>query len=206
MKKTTGKKLIVSLLIIMVLAIIGAVLVTAENSNTTLNEEDVSAETVDITQNDENINVETNDETEVDNKLTTFWGRGHIRSQIHFFFDLTEEQQKELDEKITNLREEGASCFEIREAIFAKLDEFGVMDKRLDYEIEFTEKRLEILYRQKELREEGYNWDEIRDIIQEEFDLELPTGDGKDMMFEHSFRGGPNRAHRGLTPGKEFNR
>ena len=173
MKKATSKKLIGSLLIIMLLAIIGAVLVTAEISDTTLDEENVS--------------VETNDETGYNDKPTTFGGRGYICGQRPFFFNLTDEQRDEIDKIVTSLREEGASCLEIREAIFAKFDEYGIWDQKLEYEINCTEKRLEILYRQKELREEGYNWDEIKDIIQDEFDLELPIGHGKDIMFGHSF-------------------
>ena len=61
---------------------------------------------------------------------------------------------------------------EINEAITEKLDEWGILDNRLDDAIEQTEMRLEILNRQKELREQGYSWDEINDLIQEEYGLE----------------------------------
>ncbi len=191
MKKVTSKKLIGSLLIIILLTIIGAVLVTAETSDTTLDEENVDAET--------------NDETE-DNNPTTFGDRRYMCRQRPFFFNLTEEQREEIDKIVANLKEEGASREEIAEAIFAKLDEFGIPDKRLDNEIECTEKKLEILYREKELREEGYSWDEIKDIIQEEFDLELPYGDDQAMKFGNYFRCGPIRGHRGLNHGEEFDR
>ena len=34
-------------------------------------------------------------------------------------------------------------------------------------------------------------WEEIRDIIQEEFELESPAVEGQGMMFRHGFRRGP---------------
>ena len=77
---------------------------------------------------------------------------------------------------MTTLREQNATRNEIQTAIQEKLDEFGVLDTQLDNEIEQTQQRLTILNRQKELRDEGYSWDEINTIIQEEFDLEnIPT-------------------------------
>ena len=49
-----------------------------------------------------------------------------------------------------------------------------------------------LLYlRTNELRDQGYSWEEIDDIIQEEFDLEYPTGFGHGKMFGRGFgRGG----------------
>jgi hypothetical protein len=59
------------------------------------------------------------------------------------------------------------------------------------------------LNRQKELRNEGYSWDEIRNIIEDEFDLENTTGVGQDMMFEHGFECGPCRGSRGFITSEE---
>ena len=90
--------------------------------------------------------------------------------------ELSDDQQAEIDALITNLTEEGASCEEIRVAIDEKLDEMGILDEQLDNAIEQTEQRLEILNRENELRDQGYSWEEINEIIQEEFDLEYPAG------------------------------
>jgi len=86
--------------------------------------------------------------------------------------ELTEDQQSEIDSLITILSEDGASCEEIREAIFDKLDEMGIIDEHLDDAIEQTEQRLMILNRENELRDEGYSWEEINEIIQDEFVLD----------------------------------
>ena len=102
--------------------------------------------------------------------------------------ELTDEQQTELEELMTSLREQNASLDEIRTAIQEKLDEFGVLDTQLDNEIAQTEQRLTILNRQKELRNEGYSWDEINNIIEDEFDLENTTGIGWDMMVGPGLR------------------
>ncbi len=99
--------------------------------------------------------------------------------------DLTDEQRAEIEELITNLSEEGATSDEIREAVNQLLDEWGILDERLDNAIEQTQERLAILERANELREQGYSWDEINDIIQEEFDIDYHISFGQDMMFEH---------------------
>ena len=80
-------------------------------------------------------------------------------------YNLTQEQQTEIEDLITTLREQNATNEEIQTAIQEKLDEFGVLDEQLDNEITQTEQRLQILYRQQELREQGYSWDEISTII-----------------------------------------
>ena len=56
-------------------------------------------------------------------------------------------------------------------------------------EIEQTEQRLDILYREKELRDKGYTWDEIKDLVQEEFDIEPPADFGHGKMFGGRFGG-----------------
>ena len=59
----------------------------------------------------------------------------------------------------------------------------------LEKQIERTEQRLEILIRQKELREEGYEWEDIQQIIQDEFELEFPA-EGHGMRFRRGRCGG----------------
>ena len=92
-----------------------------------------------------------------------FWGgRG-------FMTQLTDEQRED-----------------IRATMQQKFEEYGVemptRDEMLDKQIESTEQRLEILNRQKELREEGYEWADIQEIIQDEFELEFPE-EGNYMRF-----------------------
>lgn len=113
-----------------------------------------------------------------------FWGRRG------FMNELTDEQREDLQTTIQQKLEE----YDI---------EMPTRDEMLDKQIERTEQRLEILNRQKELREEGYEWEEIRDIIEEEFDLELPDGEGQGMMFGHNFRCGSCRGPRGFISGEE---
>jgi len=80
----------------------------------------------------------------------------------------------------------------MRTAIQEKLDEFGVLDTRLDNEIAQTEQRLTILNRQKELRNEGYSWNDINSIIEEEFG-EDATGISWGFMGGHGCGRGPHR-------------
>lgn len=47
----------------------------------------------------------------------------------------------------------------------------GVLDIQLDNEIEQTEQHLAMLFRQKELRNQEYCWDDVYNIIQEEINL-----------------------------------
>ena len=153
--KNKTKKLAGGLIIAVLLATIGAVLVTAD----------------------------TGDEAEdTENRHMPFMGRGI------FSPDLTDEQQSELEDLIASLSNEGAACDEIREAVNQLLDEWGILDERLDSAIELTEQRLTILERANELRDQGYSWDEINDIIQEEFDVDCPLDFGQGMMFGHRHR------------------
>ena len=105
------------------------------------------------------------------------WGIPMMGRAPYCMTELTEEQHEELNELINE-----------------KLEEYGVelptRDELLDKQIERTEQRLEILTRQKELRDEGYTWEEINEIIQEEYDLESPVDDGQGMMFQRGFRRG----------------
>ncbi len=170
--KNTSKKLVGGFMVALLIATIGAII--------------VSAETEDIT------------EDESSNKF--FWGFGGIRhreiSKDNLFYELTDEQEEELLQLKQTMIDENATCEEIQEAIMQKLDEWGILDKRLDEAIEQTELRLEILNRQKELREQGYSWEEISSLIQEEFDLEETFGEGE--MFGHGFGHGGCRGPRGF--------
>jgi DNA-binding transcriptional MerR regulator len=116
-----------------------------------------------------------------------------------FASELTDAQKTELKGLMTNLRNQNATPEEIRTAIQEKLDEFGVLDTQLDNEIAQTEQRLSILNRQKELRNDGFSWDEIRNIIEDEFDLQNTTGVNQDIMFEHGHGHGPCGDLRGFN-------
>lgn len=113
-----------------------------------------------------------------------------------FFSDLTDEQKEELNELRQGLIDEGANCSEIREAIHAQLEEYGVKFptrlEMIDNQINQTKQRLEILERTKELIQENPDItdQEIREIIQEEFDLQMPE-EGFGMMHRGGHCGGP---------------
>ncbi len=169
MKNKINKKIIGWMIVASLLATIGAVLVSADN--------------------DENA-----DDSEA-HSFPFFGYREKIFGPRFIPPELTDEQKEEIEDLITSLKNENASCEEIREAVFQKLDEMGILDERLDNAIDNTEKRLEILNRQKELRNQGYSWDEINDIIKEEFDLEFPENN-----FRHSFR---EQHFQGFGPGFE---
>jgi len=177
--KPTNKKLVGGLLVGMLIATVGAVFATGQTDGTT--------------------DATTNDTT----PQTPFGGRHGMNGLGPFAYNLTDAQQTELKGLITSLRDQNATPEEIRTAIQEKLDEFGVLDAQLDDEIAQTEQRLTILNRQKELRNEGYNWDEIRNIIDDEFDLQNTSGIGQDMMFEHGFKCGPCGGSRGFMASGE---
>jgi len=144
MKNTTTKKLAGGLIFAVLLATIGAVLVTADTGN---------------------------DADETENWHMPFEGRSRFGKE-GFISDLTMDQQEEIDELITKLNEEGTTPEEIHEAVFNLIDSWGLIDEKLDNAIARTEERLEILYRKAELRDEGYSWEEIEDILPEEYDLD----------------------------------
>jgi DNA-binding transcriptional MerR regulator len=173
--KTTNKKLVGGLLVGLLIATVGAAFATGQ----------------------------TDDITDDTTPHIPFEGRHGMRELGPFASELTDKQQTELEELMTTLREQNATPEEIRTAIQGKFDEFGVLDTQLDNEIAQTDQRLTILNRQKELRNEGYSWDEIRNIIEDEFDLENTTGVGQDMMFEHGFERRPCRGSRGFITSEE---
>ena len=167
--KTKNKKLVSGIFIGLVIMAIGAVITTAQTDT---------------------ISNETTDEEAI-----PILGEG-THGPGPFCYNLTEEQQTELDNLIITLREQNATIDEIQSAITEKLDEFGVLDTQLDNEITQTEQRLTILNRQKELRDQGYSWNEINAIIQDEFDLgnmaHMGYGITKDYGFRHGSCGRPH--------------
>ena len=171
--KTTHKKLVGGLLVGLLLATISAAFATGQTDDTT---EDETSDTT----------------TNMSPRMPCGERPGMI-GLGPFASELTDEQQTELEELMATLREQNATPDEIRIAIQEKLDEFGVLDMQLDNEIAQTEQRLTILNRQKELRNEGYSWDEMRTIIEDEFGLDNATGVGWDMMGGHGFGHGPHR-------------
>jgi Spy/CpxP family protein refolding chaperone len=171
--KTTHKKLVGGLLVGLLIATIGTVLATGQTDD------------------------KTDDATNDTPPQMPFGDRHGMMGLGLFGSELTDEQQTELDDLMTNLRDQNATPDEVRTAIQEKLDEFGVFDSRLDNEIVQTEQRLTILNRQKELRNEGLNWDEISGIIEDEFGLVNATGISWDNTmggpcgFGHGPHGGP---------------
>jgi DNA-binding transcriptional MerR regulator len=177
--KPIHKKLVGGLLVGILIATIGAALATGQTDGTTDN---------------------TTDDT---TPQIPFRGRHGMNRLDPFVSELTDAQQTELEELMTSLRDQNVTPEEIRTAIQEKLDEFGVLDTRLDNEIAQTEQRLTILNRQKELRNEGFSWDEIRNIIQGEYDLQNTTGIDQDMKFEHGFERRPCEGLRGFITSEE---
>jgi hypothetical protein len=94
-----------------------------------------------------------------------FWGRRGFMSE------LTDEQRED-----------------IQSTMQQKFEEYGIEmptpDEMLEKRIERTNLRLDILNRQKELRELEYEWEDIKDIIQEEFELEFPE-ENMGVRFRH---------------------
>jgi len=173
--KTTHKKLVGGLLVGVLIASIGATFATGQTNGTS----DTTIPQI------------------------PFGGRHGMNGLGPFVSNLTDEQQTEIWTLITTLRDQNATPEEIRTAIQEKLDEFGVLDARLDNEIAQTEQRLTLLNRQKELRNEGYSWEEIRNIIQDEFDLQNTTGFGQDMIVDNRFNHGPCGGSYGFIPPEE---
>jgi hypothetical protein len=176
----TRRKLIGSFLIATLIATVGVVIVSAQE--------------------------DTPDEAEGYSK--SLWCERPMFGQPPFFSELTEEQQNEINQLREEMKSEGSTPEEIRDAIQEKLESYGIefpnlnesLDERLDNEIQKAEERLEILYRTKELRNEEKTWEEINETIQEEYGLGSPLGDcHQGSMFRNGFRGEP-----GLKP-FEFN-
>jgi hypothetical protein len=173
--KTTHKKLVAGLLISTLIASIGATFASGALDDTTTT-------TTVLPPTDTNHGM---------------YGIGPFAS------NLTDEQQTEIWNLITSLRKENATPEEMKAAIQNKLDQFGVLDTWLSSEINQTEQKLAILSRQKELRDEGYSWADIRNITQDEFDLQNMTGLDQGLMIDIGFHHGPCGGSDGFIPPEE---
>ncbi len=177
--KTTHKKIIGGLLVGLLIATIGAAFATAQDDDT------IDDTTPDII------------------PQLPFEGRHGMIGIGPLGSELTDAQQTELEMLMTSLREQNATPDEVRTTLQEKLDELGVFDTRLDNEIAQTQQRLTILTRQKELRDEGYSWDEINSIIEDEFGLENATDFGWNMRGGHGFGHRPERCQQEFIPFEE---
>jgi hypothetical protein len=176
------KKLIAGLMAAMVIGTIGAVFATAQTDGTT-------PDTISQAPNwDRHIQ---NGTRCFDNNITR-----NTPMPRCFGYNLTTDQLTELQQLMTTLRDQNATRQEIQLAIQQKLEEFGVFDTQLDNQITQTEQRLSILNREKELRSQGYNWTEVRNMIQEEFGLQNTTngdlGWTQGQGFKRGFGRGPH--------------
>jgi hypothetical protein len=181
------KKLIAGLIAAMIIGTIGAVLATAQTDGTT-----PDSATQKMSWNT------------LDQNRTRFFDDNMTHGMVMFGcfnYNLTIEQQTELQQLMTTLRDQNATPQEIRATIQQKLEEFGMFDTHLDNEIAQTEQRLTILKREKELRNQGYNWTEVRNMIQDEFDLKNSTNADLGTMQGQGFGRGPCR---GLNGGRDF--
>ena len=169
--KTTSKKIAGGFVVVLIITTIGVIIVNAQNNDT--NSDDF------------------NQKPYIFNRQMC--GYESFRSNETrlgpFCFNLTEEQQTELKDLIENLKESGANFSEIRKTVQDKLDEFGVFDEQLVNAINETEKRLQILNREKELRDQGYRWEEINQMIQDEFEINAPIGEDYGMIFRYGGHG-----------------
>ena len=120
-----------------------------------------------------------------------------------FASNLTDEQQTEIWNLITNLTEEEATSEEMKVAIRHKLDEFGVLDTWLSFEIAKTEQLLATLNMQKELRDEGYVWTDINNITQDEGALTNMNGPDLGFTNDVAFHSGPRGGSGGFLPPEE---
>jgi hypothetical protein len=179
-----NKKLIGGLTVVALVAAVGVVFASAETNGTTNN----SIFSMNFWQRP------SANETQKHNATTrNFCGRQAMPGYGPFYADLTEAQQAELKALIETLRSQNATPQEIRAAVQQKLDEYGVFDRRLNDEINRTEQKLQILNREKELRAQGYSWENITSIIQQEFNVTIYGCNGYDMGPFSDHGRGPHR-------------
>jgi hypothetical protein len=195
--KTTHKKLVGGLLVGLLVATVGAAFATGQTDDTT--DDTIDNEPPQMPFGGRHGMIGPRNNTTSEPPQMPF---GNMIGP--YASELTDEQQTELEELMTSLREQNASPDEIRTAIQEKLDEFGVLDTRLDNELAQTEQRLTILNRQKELRNEGYSWDEINTIIENEFGLENTTSVGWNMIDGLGCGHGPCRDLQDFIAGEDL--
>jgi len=184
----TRKKLIAGLMAAMIIGTIGAVFATAQTDGTT---PDITTQKIPW--------------NNTQNQNRTRFFDGNMTHKMGMFgcfgYNLTTDQQTELQQLMTTLRDQNATPQEMQSAIQQKLEEFGLFDTQLDNQIAQTKQRLTILNREKELRNQGYNWTEVRNMIQDEFDLQNSTNGDLGMMQGQGFGRGPGRGPNG---GRDF--
>ena len=167
MKKKMSKKIIGGLIVASLLATIGAVIVSADIG----------------------------EDNEENNWPFGFRMKQKIENRHKIMCELNEEQREEIKELKETMEEEGKTPEEIREAIKQQLESYGIdlpnREERLDMAIENTEQKLEILKYIRELIENNTDLtkEEIRDLVETEFGIELPEFDGNGMNFRRGFRG-----------------
>ena len=171
--KTKSKKFIGGLMVVMIITTIGVILVSAQS---------IESDSQDIYQKP------------LEGRWQMCKPEPFMSNETRvrpFFYNLTEEQQNELKDLMENLKESGANCSEIKAAIQEKLDDYGILDEQLDNAIQQTQQRLDILNREKELRDQGYSWDEINQIILDEFGVQAPAEEGHGMIGHGGHGFGP---------------
>jgi hypothetical protein len=167
MKNKISKKIIGTLIVLSIIATIGAVIVSADSD----------------------------EDNEEKNLPIGFFGRHPKCRKNPFLSELTDKQREEIKEIRETMEEEGKTPDEIREAIKQQLESYGIeiptIKERIDIEIEKTEKKLEILEYIKELLSENPDLtrEEIRENVESKFDIELPDFNEEGMNFRHKFRG-----------------
>ena len=167
MKNKISKKIIGGLIVASILATVGAVIVSA-----------------DIIENEEN-----------SNWPFAFACKRQMNYRHQILSELTEEQREEIKELKETMDEEGKTPEEIREAVKLQLESYGIeiptREEILDDAIANTEQRLEILNYIKDLITENPDLtrEEIRDLVEDQFDLDLPEFDENGMNFRYEFHG-----------------
>jgi hypothetical protein len=183
-----NKKLIGGLTVVALIAAVGVVFASAQTDGAMKN----SILSMNFWQR------RSTNETQKHNETSrNFCGREPMRGYGPFFANLTDAQQAELKTLIETLRSQNATPKEIQAAVQQKLDEFGVFDRKLNDDINRTELRLQILNREKELRSEGYSWENITSIIQQEFNVSINGCLAYDMGSFRDHARGPPRDMRG---------
>ncbi len=165
MKKATTLKILSSLIVTLLIGTIGAALVSAD------------------------------DTTKLETEQKDFENCPKGMRPPPFFDELTDDQKEELKNLVETLKEEDATREEIHTAVQEKLEEWDISieppkltdeerDEILAKKIQNTEQRLEIMNRVQELRDQGYDYEAIKDIIGEEYDIDPPT----QPHFRHKMR------------------
>jgi hypothetical protein len=159
-----NKKLIGGLTAVVLIATVGVVFASAQTDGVTKN----SIFSLNFWQRQGKNETQTHNETP-----RNICGRMPMSGYGPFFANLTDAQQAELKTLVETLRSQNATPKEIQAAVQQKLDEYGVFDRQLNDAINRTELRLQILNREQDLRAQGYSWQNITSIIQQEYNITI---------------------------------